>query len=211
MRPDLPSLSPLPPRRPGNATFHPEEKWAERARVFARARHEEMYEVARLEGGEGEGCCRVETLPRLLRQRGLYGEADAAASSTAASTAAAAVAAAAASASTAEPPDTSSGATRSGAAPPAAPPVARPVAPPVARPVALLKVDVEHDEAPLLEAMATRADWAPIAAVVVETHTPDAHARVLRVLRGAFAAVGARDDDELPDHAIVWAHTPLPP
>ena len=75
-----------------------------------------------------------------------------------------------------------------------------------ARSVALLKIDVEHHEVEVLRGLRTEEDWAAVDAVVVETHTRALAARVLAILRRHYEVTGARADDELPEHAIVFAH-----
>ena len=47
--------------------------------------------------------------------------------------------------------------------------------------------------------------WAAIAQVVVETHTTETRAAVLALLGKHYPTVGARDDDEIEGHAIVYA------
>ena len=47
--------------------------------------------------------------------------------------------------------------------------------------------------------------WAAIAQVVVETHTTETRAAVLALLGEHYPTVGARDDDEIEGHAIVYA------
>ena len=74
------------------------------------------------------------------------------------------------------------------------------------RDVALLKVDVEHDELAVLRGVGDEdGAWAAIAQVVVETHTAETRAAVLALLGEHYPTVGARDDDEIAGHAIVYA------
>ena len=74
------------------------------------------------------------------------------------------------------------------------------------RDVALLKIDVEHDELAVLRGVGDEdGSWAAIAQVVVETHTTETRAAVLALLGEHYPTVGARDDDEIEGHAIVFA------
>ena len=74
------------------------------------------------------------------------------------------------------------------------------------RDVALLKIDVEHDELAVLRGVGDEdGAWAAIAQVVVETHTTETRAAVLALLGEHYPTAGARDDDEIEGHAIVFA------